>query len=177
MPLSDSSLWRILKEIKPSQQCSLAGLDDVACDGTNGVTILQQIVKKTNLSSNDKIETVNDLEKAKRYLKIGYLQHCNKKSSVATHCTLCALFNPQDKHFQLEPCENHNNKCKDCFELINMLENISSAVSDLENSQLQDELLYDVSTAVKAILNWMHHYVQSSNIKQRSTLSANLIKI
>ena len=63
VPLSDSSLWRILKEIKPSQQCSLAGLDDVACDGMNGITILQEIVKKTSLSSNDQRETVNDSEK------------------------------------------------------------------------------------------------------------------
>ena len=147
MPLSDSSLWRILKEIKLSQQCSLAGLDDVACDGMNGTTILQEIVKKTNLSSNDQRETVNDLEKAKRYLKIGCPLHCKEKSSVATHCISCALFKQHDKDFQPDPCENQNNTCNDCFELINTLEDISSAVSDLENSQLRDKLLYDVSTA------------------------------
>ena len=121
MPLSDSSLWRILKEIKPSQQRSLAGLDDVACDDMNGVTILQETVKKTNLSCNDQRETVNDLQKGERYLNIVYPLHCKEKSSVATHCISCALFNPQDKDFQPELCENHYNTCKDCFELINTL--------------------------------------------------------
>ena len=94
-------------------------------------------------------------------MKIGYPLHCKEKSSVATHCISCALFNPHDEDFQPEPWENHNNTCNDCFELINTLENISSAVSDLENSQLRDELLYDVSTAVKAILDWMHHILRS----------------
>ena len=99
VPLSDSSLWIILKEIKPSQQCSLAGLDDVACYGMNGITIFQEIVKKTNLSSHNQRETVNDLEKAKRYLEIGYPLHCKEKSSVGMHGVLCVLFNPQDKDF------------------------------------------------------------------------------
>ena len=44
--LSESSLYRILKELKPSQRKSLAGLDNTTADGLNGFSILADIVKK-----------------------------------------------------------------------------------------------------------------------------------
>ena len=46
MSLSESSLCRILKELKPSQRKSLAGLDSTTADGLNGFSILADIVKK-----------------------------------------------------------------------------------------------------------------------------------
>ena len=44
--LSESSLYRILKELKPSQWKSLAGLDNTIADGLNGFSILADIAKK-----------------------------------------------------------------------------------------------------------------------------------
>ena len=44
--LSESSLYRILKKLKPSQQKSLAGLDNITTNGLNGFSILADIVKK-----------------------------------------------------------------------------------------------------------------------------------
>ena len=44
--LSESSLYRILKELKPSQRKSLAGFDNTTADGLNGFSILADIVKK-----------------------------------------------------------------------------------------------------------------------------------
>ena len=44
--LSESSFYRILKELKPSQWKSLAGLDSTAADGLNSFSILVDIVKK-----------------------------------------------------------------------------------------------------------------------------------
>ena len=35
-PVSESSLYRILRSLKPSQRKSLSGLDDIMADGLNG---------------------------------------------------------------------------------------------------------------------------------------------
>ena len=42
-PISDSSCWRILKEINPSQRKALAGLDDITAGGMNGFTTLSKM--------------------------------------------------------------------------------------------------------------------------------------
>ena len=40
-PLSESTLWKILHTIKPSQQNLLVGLDDIVADAMNGFKILK----------------------------------------------------------------------------------------------------------------------------------------
>ena len=67
--LFESSLYRILKESKPSQRKSLARLDNTTADGLNGFSILADIVKKY-LAGNKGM--VDKLERGKWYLKIGY---------------------------------------------------------------------------------------------------------
>ena len=42
-PISDSSCWRILKGINPSQRKALAGLDDITAAGMNGFTTLSKV--------------------------------------------------------------------------------------------------------------------------------------
>ena len=44
-PLSESSLWGILKAIKPSQRKSLAGLDDITAAGMNAFDLLEKVAK------------------------------------------------------------------------------------------------------------------------------------
>ena len=44
--ISDSSLWNILNEIKPSQRHALAGLDDISNTGLTVFSVLNEIIKK-----------------------------------------------------------------------------------------------------------------------------------
>ena len=76
--LSDSSLWKILKSIKPSQQHSLAGLDDTTCEGINGFISLMKCVAKVSTDANTIKDIERRLEKAKRYLKTTYGLQCIK---------------------------------------------------------------------------------------------------
>lgn len=46
-PVSEASLWRILRELKPSQQKSLSGLDDILSTGMNGFEVLLNYAKKS----------------------------------------------------------------------------------------------------------------------------------
>ncbi|XP_065683402.1 uncharacterized protein LOC100207340 [Hydra vulgaris] len=67
IPLSDSSLWKVLHAIKPSSRKSLAGLDDVTASGMNGFQTLQKLAQRFSSKS---LEAA--LEKGKRYLKTSY---------------------------------------------------------------------------------------------------------
>ena len=84
-PLSDFSLYNILKNIKPSQRRSLAGLDDTAAAAMNGFDKLQEVAKSFKFSG-------DNLEKGKRYLKTHYQLHCSDESSeIYSHSTSFAL--------------------------------------------------------------------------------------
>ncbi|XP_065677378.1 uncharacterized protein LOC136092761 [Hydra vulgaris] len=51
IPLSDSSLWKVLHAIKPSSRKSLAGLDDVTASGMNGFQTLQKLAQRFSSKS------------------------------------------------------------------------------------------------------------------------------
>ena len=90
--ISDTTLWSILNELKPSQQRALGGLDNVTAAGLKGFsmfgTILSQLPNYTN-----KANCLSAfLEKSKRYLKIEIAQHCQNQSNTTTHCMIYALY-------------------------------------------------------------------------------------
>ena len=63
IPLSQSTLYKILKELKPSQRKSLAGLDNTTADGLNGYNTLEDNLKK-HFKSHKRL--TDSLEKGKR---------------------------------------------------------------------------------------------------------------
>ena len=77
-----------MKELKPSQRKSLAGLDNTTADGLSGYNTLEDILKK-HFKSNKRLS--DSLEKGKRYIKIGYPQHCTDHNPCASHCISYAL--------------------------------------------------------------------------------------
>ena len=81
-PCLKKTLFRLLQHLKPSQQHSLAGLDDIAADGMDGFSFLEKVV---NLYLKDK-NLIDLLEKGKLYIKIQYPVNCKDKScSFMTH--------------------------------------------------------------------------------------------
>ena len=49
IPMFDTSLWRVLHSIKPSQRKALAGLDDITAAGMNGFEVLINVANKWNV--------------------------------------------------------------------------------------------------------------------------------
>ena len=144
--------------MKPSQRKSLAGLDNTTADGLNGFSILADIVKKY-FAGNKGI--VSNLERGKRYLKIGYPQHCIDHSSCASHCISFALSDTTDPNLCKErQCgfENHDSFCDQCSNLYSTIDQIIDLVKE---SQLKnkDDLLYDTSNAKNNILKWTFHII------------------
>ena len=95
--ISDSSLWNILNEIKPSQRHALAGLDDISNAGLTAFSVLNEIIKKLDISHEKVKNFEQDLEIGKRYLKFGYAQHCKDNSNVSINFS---LYNEKDADFQ-----------------------------------------------------------------------------
>ena len=89
-PLSDSSLWRILNGIKPSQRKALAGLDDVTAAAMNGFSTLSKVADAVHCKSQQ------GLEMGKWYLKSAYPASCTDQLTVKSHSTLFALSDPSD---------------------------------------------------------------------------------
>ena len=150
-PVSPSTLWRILRNIKPSQQKSLAGLDDILATAMNGFDVLKKIAKELSPET-DLLE--KQLEKGKRYLKTQYPSHCTTSSTIKTHNINFALsdtINPK----LVAPYDVNDDTCVDCIQLwkavnkVNELALLSSAVNQ-----------YDAKIAIEDIKAYVCHLLR-----------------
>ena len=153
--------------MKPSQWKALAGPDSTTADGLNGFSILADIVKKY-FAGNKGI--VDNLEKGRQYLRIGYPQHCVGNSTCAPHCISFALSDTTDPNLCEErgcSFENHDSFNDQCSNLYSTMDQIIDLVKE---SQLKnkDDLLYDTSNTKNNILKWTFHIIchaQQNNAK------------
>ena len=157
IPVSESTLWRILKALKPSQRRSLAGLDDITAAGMNGFSFLDKTVK--DISGNN-CALVSKLEKGKRYLKLSYQLHCSESTNIASH-------NP---NFALTPTSENSifvsdEMCQDCYDLFSVIQDINELCVQKGNA----ELIYDVNNAIKDIVNYVKHLMRDHQQKKAKT--------
>ena len=157
VPVSESSLWRILRSLNPSQRKSLAGLDDITADGMNAFAKLDDF-----LSRRKKDKSLRDrLERGKRYLKTTYQGHCSLDSSISSHNAAFALSTEKE-----EPCLEINDRvCSDCFALMEILEE-TSGIAIAEGSE-DDQ--YDVRTSIEAVLRYMKHQIRDHQQRKAKT--------
>ena len=124
-PVSESTLWKILREIKPSQQKSLGGLDDIFAAGMTGFETLKKLAKEI---SSDSRNIIKSLEKGKQYLKTKYSSNCTNDSPIKTHNINLALSDPTNSKLAV----NHvvtNEICNDCAELWDAVDKVNRLVS------------------------------------------------
>ena len=108
LPMSDTSLWRILCGIKPSQRIALSGLDDVTAAGMDGFQSLIAISEKWKYKNINKF-----LEKGKRYLKSNHPSKCSESSTLHSHSTSFAL-SDIDPDLNQPTIAADNEQCIDC---------------------------------------------------------------
>ena len=156
--LSFMSLWRILKSLKPSQQKSLAGLDDTTADGLNGFKALEDLCQKLG----EKKKNHPKLERGKRYLKFKYQGHCEELSSIESHCATCALSDPKDEAVSCVPNNHHHTeRCLECHEILDTIDEIISFIT-LSDYQDKEDMLYDADACKKKVTTWMKHIMRHS---------------
>ena len=161
-PLSDSTLWQILKAIKPGQRHAMAGLDNTTSDGLKGFQLLIEQLNKFDIDSKTKSELKKDLEDCKRYLKLKYPLHCREECPISTHCLSFALCHPTDDNFQPEHDHGpHTEVCSDCFRLCRAMDQIKQHANEITTDDIKDEVVYDVNQGVNQVLTWMKHILRS----------------
>ena len=153
--LSESTLWRILRTLKPSQRKSLAGLDDITAAGMNGFSQLIKFV-----DDRKRFKDISDrLERGKRYLKTNYQQNCSIDSDIASHNPLFALSTEKEEELNVQISEN---VCKDCYDLISAL----SDVKEIARNEGDEDAIYDVKLSVQAVLTYMKHQMRDYQQRQ-----------
>ena len=160
---STRTLWNILQMCPASQRKSLAGLDNVAADGSDAFDELSKILLKLESREPQRKEELRglqqDLTKGKRYLKGDYKAHCkNLTSEIADHCRGFALSDPIDKKYQY-PCDHdHKNRCNSCEDLKTVLNKFRNLeLSPSFNSKETGVLRYEITEAISKIENWKAH--------------------
>ena len=124
-PMSDTSLWRVLHGINPSQRKALAGLDDFTAAGMNDFQVLLGIAEKWKYQ-----DIAKPLHKGKRYLKSNYPAKCTIDTA--------------DSDLSQPSQVIHDEDCADFAELISAI----NQVCDLVLESKDEDLLDDFNVAV-----------------------------
>ena len=133
----------------------MAGLDNVIADRILGFKLLSNQLDELAIDSKMKINLRKDIDAGKRYLKIGYAQHCSVNTSVNTHCISHAL-SKDDKDFKLNIHHSHE-RCTSCTKTLATLEKVWYLTEQLPQSEKKEDVLFDIMQATQYILTWMKH--------------------
>lgn len=165
--LSRSTLLRILRECSASVRKSLQGLDYFTAEGTRAFEDLLCIVHNISLLRADGSdwETMmkDSLKAGKLYLKGDYKVHIDSKSTVADHCSVYALSDPNEAVFKQDCHHQHEEQCDQCQSINVVLKDIGQAVQDttFRSKEERDEALYLYEEAQRAIQEWKSHQLRS----------------
>ena len=143
--------------IKPSQQKSLAGLDDIVADALNGFSILKKVASSSRLS-----QLEDSLEKGKRYLKIKYPFHCTSESTIMTHNCGFGLSDMEEENLiATDACRqvDSDEVCSDCLELWQSIQAINNLV---EQDGFDKDKHYDVKNEIKDIKEYQKHVLRDA---------------
>ncbi|CAH3019314.1 unnamed protein product [Porites evermanni] len=160
-----STLFSILQICAASQKKSLAGLDNIAAEGSQAFDTLEDVVNrlgKLGKLSSAWVQGVKDRLKAgKSYLKTNFKIRVSEESQCADHCRVFALSDPED-HL----CEHeHTKSCQSCDNIKNVLEEIELVLSSRDlHFRYQDEkgeLEHDISNAIDKIERWKAHILRA----------------
>ena len=159
---STRTLWNILTMCPASQRKNLAGLDNVAAEGSDSFDVLMQVAAKVLAKNPERKEKIGEMERAlvkgKRYLKGEYKSNCKDLSSeIADHCRAYALSDPKVKEFQLKCDHKHQKLCTDCENLKTVLGDFRKMDLDGFDKKECGVLRYDITEACSKIEVWKAH--------------------
>ncbi|KAK3107867.1 hypothetical protein FSP39_023918, partial [Pinctada imbricata] len=168
LPLSKSSLYKILSTCAASKRTCLQGLDNIASDGSEAYKTLQEIAtdlhKEGYIDRQSFDEITEKLSASKNYLRTDYKLHVSSKNKCADHCISWLLSDSSKPEFQ-EVCDHaHDVNCT-CCDLFIDIENFFSAAleKDIRN---KDEMTFNVASAVDQIKEWKRHIIRTINQDQ-----------
>ncbi|VDI83212.1 Hypothetical predicted protein [Mytilus galloprovincialis] len=169
VPLSSSTLYKILSSCSAATKTNLRGLDNTAADGSSACDDLTELVKniasKSVLTKDETDEILLQIKCSKLYMKTDYKLHIKQNDECADHCINLALSDPSDALLQ-NPCQHtHNIKCDRCElfpDLIKLLKEKISNTNVYDQEQKCD-LLKEMEIAESKVTDWKSHVLRTIN--------------
>ena len=129
--MSDTSLWRVLHGINPSQRKALVGFDDFTAVGMNSFQVLLGIAEKWKYQ-----DIAKSLHKGKRYLKSNYPAKCSEDSTICSDSAAFALSGTTDSDLSQPSQIIDDEDCADFVELISALNHVRGLVLESKDEDL-----------------------------------------
>ena len=92
--------------------------------------------------------------------------HITESSAVADHCRPFALSFPGDKDYFSSCDHEHKERCNCCDILPRVVDEIQSALENIDDGVEKDEMKFQVEQSVQKISVWRAHILRSSNQDQ-----------
>ena len=149
---STQTLWNIINNCPVSQRKSLAGLENVAAEGSDAfyliMNIMQFIASRESDMKSKIEESIKQPTYGKRYLKGEYKVNCADDigSTMADHCRLFALPDPSEKLYQENCNHEHDRRCDDGEKLKKALTDSSETPKIAANLTLKEQCNYEFDT-------------------------------
>uniref|UniRef100_A0A8W8NIJ4 C2H2-type domain-containing protein n=1 Tax=Magallana gigas TaxID=29159 RepID=A0A8W8NIJ4_MAGGI len=166
VPLSDSTLYKILSTCSASKRTNLTGLDNIATDGAAAVDDLIKMcdqLKGLGSETNTVANLTTALKSLKMYLKSEYKFSVGLSSGCQDHCLKFALSHPTNVLLQEECDHSHEEICGKC----NILNEINSAlfneIQNIRTSDVAEELALTAEKALEKISDWKAHILRTQN--------------
>lgn len=161
-PLSDSTLYQILKSCEASKRKCLKGLDNIAVDGTTAFDNILSLISKLNKTEDWKSKVKSKLLNSRLYLKTEYKLHIKREDECAFHCLQYSLSDPKVGALSVR-CEHlHQKECERCLLLGDIVEEVRLAIlSSCPDDQ--EAFLQDLEISTRQIEDWRSHILRTIN--------------
>jgi hypothetical protein len=138
-PLGKSSLFTVLETCKTSTRKSLQGINYFAAEAGKAFDGIRKMIEGKVALCSDSDRIIENLKRARFYLKSDYKVHVTRSINVANHCCIHALSDPKHRDFAQACDHEYDNSCIECSNLTSTLNEIEQFIEKKET----DEALLD----------------------------------
>ncbi|CAF2131505.1 unnamed protein product [Rotaria magnacalcarata] len=154
-PLGKSSLSTILDTRKVSTRKSLQGINYLAAEAGEAFDSLRKMIEDKVALCSDSERLIENLTRARFYLKSDCKVHVTRSSNIADHCCVYALSDPEEHNFAQDCDHEHDESYIECSILTNTLNEIERLIEETET----DEELFD-----RALKNFRSYHLCRENL-------------
>ena len=163
-PLGKSSLFTILDSCKASTRKSLQGINYFAAEAGEAFDGIRKMIEDKDILSNESKRLIENLKRARFYLKSDYKVHVMRASNIADHCCIHALSDPKKSDFAQDCDHEHDESCVECSNLTSTLNEIERFIEETKtDKELLDRALKKFRSYRESIVAWKAHLLRSIN--------------
>ncbi|XP_076086616.1 uncharacterized protein LOC143057233 isoform X2 [Mytilus galloprovincialis] len=171
--IGESTMYKILSECSAAVRKSVEGVDYYVAEAGEAFRELENIVNQIPMN-NDGKETIENLLKAKHYLKTDYKMHVRTSSTIADHCFVHALSQTGSVFFEDQCPHDHIHQCPQCYQLEHTLSTILTKTADVGWDN-PEAYLFKVEKSVNAIKELKSHILRTKvQDSARADITGNL---